>query len=344
MQTAKRTLSDSTQAPTNALAKGVETNSTLLPERPNIFLTDGGLETTLIFDDGLELPHFAAFTLLRNDSQTAALEAYYERYIAIAKRQGTGFILESPTWRANADWGDALGYSKDELSDANFMAVGMLMSLKDQHDTPASPMMVSGCVGPRGDGYIAGEIMSPADAEEYHNDQISVLAAAGVDLITAITMTNANEAIGIARAALSNGTPSVISFTVETDGRLPSGQTLKDAITQVDDATSCAPAYYMINCAHPSHFRAMFNEDAAWPRRIGGVRANASCKSHAELDAATELDRGNPIELATEHADLYSRLPSLRVFGGCCGTDHRHIAAISSALDLIQPNQSLPRL
>ncbi len=313
-----------------------------LTETPHIFLTDGGIETTLIFDDGFDLPHFAAFTLLRKAKGIAALRAYYERYIAIAKHQATGFILESPTWRASPDWGDALGYSKFELSDANFLAVGMLLNLRDQHETPATPMLVSGCVGPRGDGYVAGKVMHPVQAEAYHNEQISVLADAGADLITAITMTNASEAIGIARAAARNSKSSVISFTVETDGRLPSGQTLRDAIIEVDSETQCAPAYYMINCAHPSHFAAMLDEDAAWTRRIGGLRANASCKSHAELDAAIELDRGNRAELATEHAALYARTPSLRVFGGCCGTDQRHIEAISSALNLVQPIEAPP--
>ncbi len=315
-----------------------------LTEPPHIFLTDGGLETTLIFDEGFDLPHFAAFTLLRKPKGVAALKTYFERYIAIAKRQSTGFILESPTWRASPDWGDLLGYSKVDLSDANFMAVGMLLDIKGQYETPATPMLVSGCVGPRGDGYVAGEIMCPVKAEAYHNEQIAVLAKAGADLITAITMTNASEAIGIARAAARNGKPSVISFTVETDGRLPSGQTLQDAIIEVDNETASTPAYYMINCAHPSHFAATLDVGASWTRRIGGLRVNASCKSHAELDAATELDRGNPIELAADHADLYARLPALRVFGGCCGTDHQHVAAISSAIKLVAPNQLTPAL
>jgi len=316
----------------------------VLPETPHILLTDGGLETTMIFDEGFDLPHFAAFTLLRNPKGTAALKAYYERYIKIAKRQSVGFILESPTWRASPDWADKVGYSKCELSDANFTAIGMLLDLKDQHETRDTPILVSGCVGPRGDGYVAGDIMRPEKAEAYHNEQIAVFAEAGADLITSITTTNSSEAIGIARAAVRNGKPSVISFTVETDGCLPSGQTLQDAITEIDAETARAPAYYMINCAHPSHFASVCDKDAAWTQRIGGLRANASCKSHAELDDATELDRGDPAALAADHAALCAQLPALRVFGGCCGTDHRHVDAIASAVKTAATNRLVSAL
>ena len=145
-------------------------------------------------------------------------------------------------------------------------------------------------------------------------------------------MTYAEEAIDVARAAADVGLPAVVSFTVETDGRLPSGQTLGDAIAQVDATCRVAPAYYMVNCAHPTHFANELDADAPWRARVHGVRANASRLSHAELDEATELDRGDIEELGALYASLGSMI-DLRVVGGCCGTDHEHLATIASALD-----------
>jgi len=294
-------------------------------------LTDGGIETTLIYDDAQELPHFAAFHLLATPQGRAALSRYYERYIALAQRLRVGFILESPTWRSSADWGDRLGYSKADLAAANRAAIALMHELRDRHHTREAPMLVSGCVGPRGDGYIAADLMRPEVAEAYHAEQIRVMAAAGAEVISAITMTNSPEAIGVARAAKAVGKASVISFTVETDGRLPSGETLDDAIAAVDTATHAAPGYYMINCAHPTHFAATLALGETWTARIGGIRANASCKSHAELNAATELDRGDAPALAQQYSELRRKLPQIRVIGGCCGTDHRHVAAIAEA-------------
>lgn len=301
-------------------------------ESDRLFLTDGGIETTLIFDDGIDLPDFAAFHLLRDGAGRMALQRYYARHIRVAQQTAFGFILESPTWRASRDWGDRLGYPKAELQAANAAAISMMIDLRGTYAREGFPMLVSGCVGPRGDGYVPGELMRAEAAEAYHDEQIGAMLGAGAELITAITMTNALEAIGIARAAKRRGAPVVISFTVETDGRLPTGQTLRAAIGEVDAATDNAPAYYMINCAHPTHFAGTLDPDASWPQRIQGIRANASACSHAELNEAPELDRGDPADLAARYRALADLLPQLRVFGGCCGTDHTHIAAIATAL------------
>jgi S-methylmethionine-dependent homocysteine/selenocysteine methylase len=297
-----------------------------------IFLTDGGIETTLIFHDGLDLPWFAAFHLLKDAEGTRTLKDYYRRHATIARDNGTGFILESATWRASADWGDRLGYSRHALDDANRKAIAMLHALRDELETEATPMVVSGCVGPRGDGYDPGDVMTAAEAEAYHARQIGVFAESGADMVTAITMTNLPEAIGITRAAQAAGMPAAISFTVETDGRLPTGEPLWDAVSAVDSATGAAtgegPAYYMINCAHPSHFAGQLEPGEAWVDRIRGLRANASRCSHAELDQATELDTGDPVELGRLYRELRGRFRHINVLGGCCGTDHRHIEQI----------------
>lgn len=305
---------------------------TALPQlKGGIFLTDGGIETSLIFLDGLELPYFAAFHLLADEKGSAALRAYYERYADIARKNGVGFILESPTWRASADWGDKLGYSAAALAEANARSIALMQEVRGKYDGKPAPFVVSGCVGPRGDGYDPGNVMSAEEAQAYHAGQIGVFARSGADMVTAITMTNANEAIGLTRAARAAGMPVAISFTVETDGRLPTGQGLKEAIEETDAATGNAPAYYMINCAHPTHFEATLAGDAAWMKRIRGIRANASKRSHAELNEAPDLDAGDPVELGGEYRALVRAHPQINVLGGCCGTDHRHVEHICAA-------------
>lgn len=298
----------------------------------NVFLADGGLETTLVFHDGLELPEFAAFDLLKNDEGRRYLEKYYLTYIDLARRYNAGFILESATWRASPDWAKVLGYSSQELEDFNHKSIDMLVDLRNQHETSTSPMVISGCVGPRGDGYNPAELFTEYDAQDYHSVQIGTFAESEADMISAITMTLAAEAIGIARAAKAAGMPSVISFTVETDGCLPTGQTLKEAIIEVDSATDHAPAYFMINCAHPDHFSDVVSGGASWLDRIGGLRANASRMSHAELDQAEELDDGNPVEFGLQCGELRAKLNNLHVVGGCCGTDHRHVEEVCKTL------------
>jgi S-methylmethionine-dependent homocysteine/selenocysteine methylase len=297
----------------------------------DIFLTDGGLETDLIFHDGADLPHFAAFVLLTSEHGLRMLKRYYRRDAALAVERDLGFILESPTWRASADWGARLGYDAGAMAALNKDAIGLMMELRDEFETPRSKFVVSGCIGPRGDGYDPGELMSVAEARDYHAAQVRAFAEAGADMVTAITMTSIEEATGLAQASREAGMPCAVSFTVETDGRLPSGAAIGDAIVSVDAATGSAPAYYMINCAHPTHFEGALQRGEAWLDRIGGVRANASTKSHAELDQSETLDEGDPGDLGRRFGALRRRMPRLTVLGGCCGTDHRHIAAIRDA-------------
>jgi len=299
-----------------------------------LFLTDGGLETTLVFQEGVDLPEFAAFTLLREPAGRAALRAYFDRYIGIAETCGAGFVLESVTWRANPDWGRRLGYSAEQLVAANRDSIRELESLRELRERDSMPMVISGNVGPRGDGYDPSHRMRADEAQDYHRVQIDLFAETAADMITAMTMNYVEEALGIVGAARDAGIPSVIAFTVETDGRLPTGQTLGEAIDQIDSETGAAPAYFMVNCAHTSHFAPSFVPGAPWTRRILGVRANASRRSHAELDESTELDSGDPEEFGREYRALRERFPQINVLGGCCGTDHRHVRAVADACAL----------
>jgi S-methylmethionine-dependent homocysteine/selenocysteine methylase len=300
-----------------------------LEHRP--FLTDSGLETTLIFKQAIDLPSFAAFVLLETPDGRRRLRDYFERHADLARNADCGFIAEAPTWRANPDWARGLGYDSRALDAINQSAITLLADLRDGDGRDRGEYLISGCIGPRGDGYDASREISPEEAERYHAEQIASFARTQADLVSALTITNTAEAIGITRAARKAGMPVVISFTLETDGRLPSGERLGEAIMSVDALTDHGPAYYMINCAHPTHLELALEADGRWLGRLRGFRANASRRSHAELDAATELDDGNPRELAREYAALTARFPELTILGGCCGTDERHIEQIARA-------------
>jgi len=295
-----------------------------------VLLTDGGVETDLIFRRGVPLPEFASFVVHDDPDLERLATDYFDEYLRIAADAGLGLVLETLTWRASRDWGAKVGYDAEGLARVNRRAVEFLHGLCASRGE--APVVVSGCVGPRDDAYAGLGSMGPDEAAEFHAEQIAVLADAGVDQVTALTLTNTDEAIGVVVAARDYGAPVVVSFTVETDGRLPSGPTLAEAVRTVDDATSGAPAYYMINCAHPDHFAGSLDAEDGAIQRIRGVRANASRRSHAELDDSTDLDDGDPDEFGQLLADLHRAGSNLNVLGGCCGTDARHIAAVAHAL------------
>lgn len=294
-------------------------------------LTDGGLETTLIFGDGIDLPHFAACELLRTDEGRARLASYYDGFAALAADAGAGFLLDTATWRANPDWTTRLGYSQAEFEEVNAAAVELAVQVRNRHDSTDSPVLIAGVIGPRADGYRADERQEVEQAREYASGQTRVFAAGEVDLIEALTLNYPEEAAGVALAARDAGLPILVSFTVETDGRLASGASLREAIEFVDEVTGGYPFGYLVNCSHPEHLPEDLVEGEAWAARVVGCRPNSSRRSHAELDEAPDLDSGDPEELAAQLAELRLALPSLTVLGGCCGTDSRHLAAIARA-------------
>ena len=289
-------------------------------------VTDGGMETVLTFHEGFDLPCFASFPLLDDERGRAALRRYFTPFLAIAEQHGLPFVLDTPTWRANPDWGARLGYDAERLAEANHAAVDLAREVAEGR----GEITINGVLGPRGDGYVVAARMTPDEAAEYHAWQVGVLCDAGVDRITALTLTYPEEGIGIVQAVAAAGVPVVVGFTVETDGRLPDGTTIADAVERVDAATGAAAEFFVINCAHPTHVAAGL-EPAPQLERIGGLRANASALSHAELDELEGLDAGDPVALARDHAALRDMLPSVRLLGGCCGTDHRHVAEIIAA-------------
>ncbi|MBX7542000.1 homocysteine S-methyltransferase family protein [Qipengyuania sphaerica] len=296
----------------------------------DIYLTDAGIETDLIFNRGIEIREFAAHTLLPNPKGRRALQDYFGGFIDLANRFGTGLILDTVTWKAHRHWADDLGESPSELHEANRIAVALIANLRATANN-VKPIVLNAPIGPRGDAYAPEELIDADSAEAYYAEQLGWLTNTEIDMVTGLTFTQASEAVGLVRAARFAELPCVISFTVETDGRLPTGQPLREAIEHVDSETEGSPAYYMINCAHPDHFADVLR-DGDWRKRIRGIRANASRCSHAELDEAEVLDPGNPVELGEQYSDLRAAMPWLNVFGGCCGCDVRHVAAIATSL------------
>jgi S-methylmethionine-dependent homocysteine/selenocysteine methylase len=307
-------------------------------------VTDGGIETDLIFNRGIELREFAAFPMVEDEAGRRVLTTYFDEYAAIAADAGAGLLLESPTWRASSDWGERLGYSADDLKRVNATAITLLTELRGRYRPEIGYVVVSGLVGPRD---VAGQRGGRADssaAAEYHRPQIEVFAASGADMACAMTLDTCAEAIGITLASHDAGLPVAISFTVESDGRLPDGTPLGAAIATVDAAAR--PEYFMINCAHPSHIAPAFDRldragepdqpgaPGVWKDRILGVRYNASERSHAELDESPDIDRGDLEVLAGGHARLASHLPGLVILGGCCGTDATHVRHLWQAAQI----------
>lgn len=307
------------------------------PFRKDFYLTDGGLETTLVFKRNVVLNHFAAFELITTDEGIEELKNYFTPYLDLAAKLGLSFIADTPTWRANPDWAYKLGYSNNELDVINKNSVKLIRSITEKHKIAPSNILISGTVGPRGDGYIIGQAMTIAEAESYHFNQIMSLALADVDIVTAFTINYSEEAVGIVRAAKALRIPVVISFTLETDGRLPSGEPLRSAISKVDEHTNGYAEHFMINCVHPQHFSRILEEDGEWKNRIQAIRANASTKSHAELDESEFLDTGDKCLLANKYLAIKKILPNLKIVGGCCGTDHNHIEKILEAFIKNEP-------
>jgi S-methylmethionine-dependent homocysteine/selenocysteine methylase len=288
-----------------------------------LFIKNGGLETTLIFKEGFDLPEFATFDLVNDNEGRKSISRNLQSFAAVARNHSVGIIMEAPTWRASRDWAAKLGYTAETLADAIHKSVELVGEIRNEFENANTPIVISGAMGPRADGYDPEEFMTAEQAHEYHSTQIGTFVDTDVDLVTAFTMTYVDEAVGIVKAAQSAKMPVAISFTLETDGCLPTGPSLVDAIEKVDAASGGGPDYYMINCAHPTHFAETLASGDRQLKRLRGLVPNASSKSHQELSEATELDEGNPAELAEQMREIRKGMPWVNILAGCCGTDSR---------------------
>ncbi len=297
-----------------------------LPQlKGGIFLSYCGMETDLIFNRGVDLPGFASYPLLETEEGRETLRGYYAELIDMARQKGVGVFLESVTWVANRHRGATIGYSPETLKEVNIAAIDLIARVREEEGD--LPTLLSAQMGPRSDGYAPTELMTADEAETYHAEQMETISRSEADLVSAFTLCYPEEAIGIIRAGERFDIPVAIAFTVETDGRLPTGMPLKEAIETVDDATDGGAAYFLINCAHPDHFSGVL-ADERWMKRLRGVVVNASRCSHAELDESEELDDGDPEELGELVGSLRKKFSHFTVVGGCCGTDMRHLRRI----------------
>jgi len=292
-----------------------------------LYLTDGGIETWLMYKKGFEIPHFCAFHLLNDEKGRAAIRLYYQKHAEVALNAGAAFIFDSLTYRASRDWGNLLGYSAEGLAEMNLQALDLYREVARAIGNDPATTLYSGCIGPKGDAYETHLPLGADEAEDYHAAQVQTFAHGGADFVTGLTLNSPAEAIGIARAAKAAGLPSVISFTLEEAGLVGGRMSLEAAINAVDDATDGAPAHYMVNCTHPADFSPSLSA-APWMARLSGLRANASTRDHGQLCQLGHLDEGDADDLARRHGAIAKAFPHINVYGGCCGTDHAHVEKI----------------
>lgn len=288
----------------------------------------GGFETWLQYVDGFKLRHFCAFELINDERGLECLKDYHRRLVEAAVENGFGVINEGLHYRASRDWGELIGFSRAALEEINIRGIEFYKDFAREYQSDETPMIVGGVIGPRGDAYNVGRTPDAAEAEDYHSEQILTFKKAGADLVTAATFSSVEEATGLARAARAADMPVVISFFVAKGGKLKGGETLEEAIASVDAATDKAPVYYMINCTHPTEFEAGLI-DGNWSKRLGGFMPNAVAMETLDLCKLGHLEDGDPAELGGQMASLARRFPHINVWGGCCGTDGRHIGQIA---------------
>ncbi|MFT3987754.1 homocysteine S-methyltransferase family protein [Aestuariivirga sp.] len=300
-----------------------------LPQQAgHLMTTAGGFETWMQYVDGFKLRHFCGFELLNDPRGVTRLRDYHRKVVEAAVANGFGVINEGLHYRASRDWGDLTGFSREGLAEINMRGIDLYRDFAREYQSPQTPMLVGGVIGPRGDAYNVGRTPDAAESEDYHSEQILTFRKAGADHVTAMTFSSVEEAIGLARAAKALDMPVVISFFVAPGGKLKGGETLDEAISRVDAATGTAPAYFMINCTHPTEFTPGLTP-GPWNSRLGGFMPNAVAMETLDLCKLGHLEDGDPQELGGQMAELAQRFPHVNVWGGCCGTDGRHIGQIT---------------
>lgn len=298
-------------------------------QRPGtLYLTEGGIETELMYRWGFDLPQFAMYPLLDNPAAMDTMRGMYRRLLDVAARHGMGALMGGLDYRASPDWAALLGYSAAGLEEANLRSIDFLRGVAAEYAGQVDDILVQGFVGPRGDAYALNRTITEAEAEDYHAVQLATLAKAGVDLAWGFTLNNVAEATGIVRAASRLGVPVAISLTLDADGRLKSGPSLRDAIAAIDAATDGSAAFFSINCSHPDEFAPAL-EPGDWIARVRGLRPNASRMDKGALCQIGYLEEGDPVELGQQAGALARRYPHMDIWGGCCGCIETHLEEIA---------------
>jgi S-methylmethionine-dependent homocysteine/selenocysteine methylase len=307
----------------------VETASNFPKQRPNkLFLTEAGIETELMYKWGFEIPHFAMFALLENDQIVSTLRGMYRSYLDVAAKHEMSFLMGGFDYRASPDWAELLGYGPEALKEANLRCLDFHRQMGAEYASDVPEAVTMGCVGPRGDAYQLNRTISEAEAEDYHSVQLTTLRDAKVPLVYAATFNNIPEAVGVVRAARRLGLPIALSFSLDSNSKLKSGPSVKEAIEAVDEATDRAPEFYAINCSHPVEFEPAL-EPGSWIERLRNLRPNASKMEKIALCKLGHLEEGDPIELGQLMGQLAKRYPHMDIWGGCCGTGEVHLEEIA---------------
>lgn len=292
------------------------------------YLSEGGTETELMYKYGFELPEFAMFPLLNNPDAVSKMREMFRSYLEVVAVNGMCALMGGLDYRASPDWGERLGYSPEGLAEANHHALAFLREIADEYTTDIQEILIQGVIGPRGDAYERNETITENEAEDYHSVQLKTLKEADVDLALAMTFNNIRESIGVARAAAKVGVPLAISFIVNSESKLDTGQSLGEAIATIDAETNHAPEFYSVNCCHPIEYEPAI-ESYDWINRVRGVRPNASKRDKIALCQLGHLEDGDPVELGQQCGDLARRYPHMDIWGGCCGTWDNHLNEIA---------------
>lgn len=299
------------------------------PYPGELFLTEGGTETEIMYKHGFELPEFAMFPLLENPIAVTAMRDMFRSQLDVAAEFAMSMLLTGIDYRASPDWGAKLGYSPHGLAQANIQSIEFLRELAGEYNGQIPRTLIGGTIGPRGDAYQLNRTITAAEAEDYHSVQLATLKQAAVDFACAATFNNIPEAVGVARAAKKIGVPLIVSLTVDSSSRLKSGPTVADAIQAIDfEAADAAPISYLLNCSHPVEFEPALTA-GPWTSRLHGFRPNASKMEKLALCKLGHLEEGDPVELGRLMGGLARRYPHMNVWGGCCGTGDTHLRAIA---------------
>jgi homocysteine S-methyltransferase len=298
-----------------------------------VILGEGAVIERLRRSGNIQLDeHVVNSALIYQEAGRSALEAICRQYLEIGQRHNLPLLLSTPTWRAGRDRIAAAGLTGCDLNGDNFH---FLAEIRDSYGDYAGQVAICGLMSCRGDAYKPEDAMTAIAAAEFHAFQAEALAKAGVDLLLAATLPAVSEAIGLARAQAATGLPYMVSFVARPEGTLLDGTPLNEAIATIDAAVSPCPLAYMINCTHASVFRsAMRNEINSSPlvrERVIGLLANTAALSPEELDASPELVEEAPETFGSAVSALHGEL-GIKVLGGCCGTDQRHIDCLARQL------------
>lgn len=301
-------------------------------QKPGLYyLTEGGVETEILYKWGYELPHFAMFPLLERSDARSVIRDMYKRYLDVTARYGLAALMGGFDYRASPDWGAKLGYSRQGLHDATIGSIEFLRELAGEYQGALSDTRIMGYVGPRGDAYLGKSRMSVEESRDYHSVQVQTLKTAKVDLITAMTFNAIDEAIGVVEACRAADIPVSISFSLDSSHHLNTGPSLKDAIAQVDAATDHYTSFFGLNCSHPYEFEPAIDE-TDWMKRVRVIRPNAAKMDKISLCKLGHLEEGNPVELGQQMASVLDRFPHMDIWGGCCGTCETHLEEIAKHL------------